>query len=293
MDYNTKKMRILEMVEKNVISAEEGLTLLKKLEEEIRRQEGELLVPVVENVVEEKKAPPKKKNWLSWMMDDKDDDEEDDDEDEEEDEDDDEDEDEEEDDEDDEDEDEDDDGDLVIDSGKGKKIHISSDGIRILANGKKIVAGDGNLEIVTRGGKKSIKIGSKGSKKNHIAQAMQFVSNLGVKSMFSAGDTRRFVVRITTKGKVTTNISLPLSMAMPFLKAGFKVSKVSGKEGESFQFMDGDDFVTYVSDNAKDMEYLKEVNMKIVEEFLKNNETGTIVDIHEEKDDVHVYVGIE
>lgn len=288
MDYNTKKMRILEMVEKNIISAEEGLTLLKKLEEEIRLEEGSLLVPVVENDVEEKKDPPKKKNWLSWMMDDEDD--------EEDEEDDDEDEDDEEDEEDEEDDDEDkddEDEDLVINSGKGKKIHISSDGIHILANGKKIVAGDGNLEIVTRGGKKSIKIGSKGSKKNHIAQAMKFVSNLGVKSILNAVDTRRFVVRVTTKGKVTTSISLPLSMAIPFLKAGFKVAKVSGKEGESFQFMEGDDFVTYVSDNAKDMEYLKEVNMKVVEEFLKNNETGTIVDVYQEKDDVHVYVGIE
>lgn len=275
MDYNTKKMRILEMVEKNIISAEEGLTMLKKLEEEIRLEEGSLLVPVVENDVEEKKDPPKKKNWLSWMMDDEDED----DEDEEE--------------EDEDDDDDDEDEDLVIDSGKGKKIHISSDGIHILANGKKIVAGDGNLEIVTRGGKKSIKIGSKGSKKNHIAQAMKFVSNLGVKSILNGVDTRRFVVRVTTKGKVTTSISLPLSMAIPFLKAGFKVAKVSGKEGESFQFMEGDDFVTYVSDNAKDMEYLKEVNMKVVEEFLKNNETGTIVDVYQEKDDVHVYVGIE
>lgn len=272
MDYNAKKMRILEMVEKNVISADEGSLLLQKLDEEIDRQEGGLMIPDEKNAAEEKKSPPKKKDRLSRMMDDDDDDDDDD--------------------EDEEDDEEDDDDDDEVDQEGRKSIHISGDGIRILSNGKKIVAENGNLEIVTRGGKKSISIGSKG-KKDPIGKAIKFASMFGTKTFFNASDKRRFVVRITSNGKVTTDISLPISMAKPFLKAGFKVAKVSGKEGESIRYMDGDDFVTYVSDNAKDMEYLKEINIKVVEEFLKNNETGTILDLYQEKDDVRIYVGIE
>ncbi|MDO4711852.1 MAG: hypothetical protein Q4A75_07710 [Peptostreptococcaceae bacterium] len=275
MDYNAKKMRILEMVEKNIISADEGSLLLQKLDEEIDRQEGGLMIPDEKNAAEEKKSPPKKKDRLSRMMDDDNDDE-----------------DEEEDEEDDDDDDDDDEGEVEIDPGGGKSIRISGDGIHIVSNGKKIVAENGNLEIVTRGGKKSISIGSKG-KKDPIGKAIKFASMFGTKTFFNASDKRRFVVRITSNGKVTTDISLPISMAKPFLKAGFKVAKVSGKEGESIRYMDGDDFVTYVSDNAKDMEYLKEINMKVVEEFLKNNETGTILDLYQEKDDVRIYVGVE
>lgn len=86
------------------------------------------------------------------------------------------------------------------------------------------------------------------------------------------GGGRKLVIRVEEKGKAVVNLRLPLGFMAPFIKGGIKMGKMSSPEFS---------------------QYMSQIDPAELERYINSGYTGALIDIHDEEDGEHVYIGIE
>lgn len=83
---------------------------------------------------------------------------------------------------------------------------------------------------------------------------------------------RKLVIRVEEKGKTIVHLKLPLGFMKPFIKGGLKIGKMQSPEFKK---------------------YMEMLDKEELERYLSGDSIGTLIDVYDEKDDQHVYIGIE
>lgn len=86
------------------------------------------------------------------------------------------------------------------------------------------------------------------------------------------GESKKLVIRVEEKGKTVVNLRVPINFISPFIKGGIKIGRISSPEFH---------------------QYMSKISDEDLEQYINSGYTGTLIDIHDEKDGEHVYIGIE
>lgn len=86
------------------------------------------------------------------------------------------------------------------------------------------------------------------------------------------GGSRKLVIRVEEKGKPVVNLRLPLGFITPFIKGGLKIGQMNSPEFR---------------------QYMNQIDPEELNQYLDSGYVGPLIDVYDEKDGEHVYIGIE